>query len=96
MTSAIPGGAPGYDDDKELGNNVAHATRRTSRRLRETYWPKPCCQGTAPLFRDVVSLTGFLAFGESEFGSGINLPLVMAGLVPAIPRLSPSSRFRGF
>ncbi|WP_291700257.1 hypothetical protein [Bradyrhizobium sp.] len=35
MTSAIPGGAPGYDDDKELGNNVAHATRRTSRRLRE-------------------------------------------------------------
>jgi hypothetical protein len=35
MTSAIPGGAPGYDDDKELGNNVAHATHEASRRLRE-------------------------------------------------------------
>src|SRR5579871_1164680 len=24
MTSAIPGGAPGYDDDKDFGNNIAH------------------------------------------------------------------------
>jgi hypothetical protein len=67
MTSAIPGGAPGYDDDKELGNNVAHATRRTSRRLREIDRQTPFCQGTAPPFRDLVSLTGFLAFGEWFF-----------------------------
>jgi hypothetical protein len=26
MTSAIPGGAPGYDNDKEFGNNLAHAS----------------------------------------------------------------------
>jgi hypothetical protein len=24
MASAIPGGAPGYDDDKEFGNIVTH------------------------------------------------------------------------
>jgi hypothetical protein len=24
MTSAIPGGAPGYHDDKDFGNNIAH------------------------------------------------------------------------
>jgi hypothetical protein len=67
MTSAIPGGAPGYDDDKELGNNVAHTTHEASRRLREIDWQKPYCQGTTPLFRDLLSLTGFLAFGEWFF-----------------------------
>jgi hypothetical protein len=35
MASAIPGGAPGYDDDKELGNFITHMTARTSRRLRK-------------------------------------------------------------
>jgi hypothetical protein len=35
MALAIPGGAPGYDDDKELGNFITHMTARTSRRLRK-------------------------------------------------------------
>src|ERR1700735_1283909 len=35
MASAIPGGAPGYDDDKEFGNFITHSAARTSQRLRE-------------------------------------------------------------
>jgi hypothetical protein len=35
MASAIPGGAPGYDDDKELGNFITHIAAQTSRRLRK-------------------------------------------------------------
>ncbi len=35
MALAIPGGAPGYDDDKDLGNFITHMTARTSRRLRK-------------------------------------------------------------
>src|SRR3954470_18645534 len=34
MASAIPGGAPGYYDDKEFCNNIAHTPHRTSQRLR--------------------------------------------------------------
>jgi hypothetical protein len=34
MASAIPGGAPGYDDDKLFGNNITHLAARTSQRLR--------------------------------------------------------------
>src|SRR5215203_3933281 len=34
MASATPGGAPGYDYDKEFGNNIAHSRARTSQRLR--------------------------------------------------------------
>jgi hypothetical protein len=33
--SAIPGDAPGYDYDKQFGNNITHAASQTSRRLRE-------------------------------------------------------------
>src|SRR5689334_25370769 len=32
---AIPGGVPGYDGDKEFGNNVAHGRHSASQRLRE-------------------------------------------------------------
>jgi hypothetical protein len=35
MALAIPGGAPGYDDDKQFGNFIAHIAARTSQRLRE-------------------------------------------------------------
>jgi hypothetical protein len=28
MASAIPGGAPGYDEDKQFGNNITHAALR--------------------------------------------------------------------
>src|SRR5438445_13410259 len=34
MASAIPGGAPGYDDDKEFSNNITHVAAQTSQRLR--------------------------------------------------------------
>src|SRR5581483_9508795 len=33
--SATPGGAPGYDGNKEFGNNIAHRRALTSQRLRE-------------------------------------------------------------
>jgi len=32
---AIPGGAPGYDDDKQFGNFITHVTALASQRLRE-------------------------------------------------------------
>ena len=32
---AIPGGAPGYDDDKQFGNIITHRTAQASQRLRE-------------------------------------------------------------
>src|SRR3977135_724806 len=35
MALAIPGGAAGYDDDKELGNFITHMAAQTSRRLRK-------------------------------------------------------------
>jgi hypothetical protein len=35
MTLAIPGGAPGYDGNKENGNKVAHDADLTSQRLRD-------------------------------------------------------------
>src|SRR6267154_5567283 len=34
MASATPGGAPGYDDDKQFGNFITHMAARTSQRLR--------------------------------------------------------------
>ena len=34
MASATPGGAPGYDYDKEFGNNITHSRAQTSQRLR--------------------------------------------------------------
>jgi hypothetical protein len=35
MALAIPGDAPGYDYNKEDGNNVAHDAERASQRLRD-------------------------------------------------------------
>src|SRR4029077_2694416 len=45
MASAIPGGAPGYDYDKEFGNNITHRIALTSQRLRALYRPDPRSQG---------------------------------------------------
>jgi hypothetical protein len=36
MALAIPGGALGYDGDKEFGNNITHLAAQASRRLRGT------------------------------------------------------------
>jgi hypothetical protein len=35
MALAIPGGAPGYDDDKQFGNFITHRSAQASQRLRE-------------------------------------------------------------
>jgi hypothetical protein len=35
MALAIPGGAPGYDDDKQFGNFITHIAAKTFQRLRE-------------------------------------------------------------
>src|SRR5207245_129554 len=39
MASAIPGGVPGYHDDKEFGNNISHAS---------VHFPKDCATYTGP------------------------------------------------
>src|SRR5262249_54596362 len=41
MASATRGDAPGYDDDKEFGNNIAHLPAQASQRLREHSHPAP-------------------------------------------------------
>src|ERR1043165_8059361 len=66
MASATPGGAPGYDYDKEFGNNVAHSTAQTSQRLRGYTAQSPEVKGRTPLAR-FGSVTVFQAFGEWDF-----------------------------
>ena len=46
MALAIPGGAPGYDDDKQFGNFIAHIAARTSQRLREHSGEPPKVKGS--------------------------------------------------
>jgi hypothetical protein len=90
MASATPGGAPGYDDDKQFGNFITHSTVQTSQRLRGTYLPDPKSQGKAGNYPVPASVAGFLAPGEAkmllaamrEYSS-----LVMPGLVPGIHAL---------
>jgi hypothetical protein len=66
MASATPGGAPGYDYDKEFGNNIAHLTARTSQRLRGYTVRSPKVKGRTPL-ACFCSLAAFQPFGEWEF-----------------------------
>ena len=66
MASATPGGAPGYDYDKEFGNNIAHSRARTSQRLRG-YTARSLEVKEGRHRRDFDSLTVFRAFGEWEF-----------------------------
>ena len=51
MASATPGGAPGYDYDKEFGNNITHFAARTSQRLRGYTAPRPEVKGRTPFAR---------------------------------------------
>ena len=62
MASATPGGVPGYDDDEKFGNNITHCRSQTSQRLRGLYGPIEESQARA----QILELSGFLAFGESE------------------------------
>jgi hypothetical protein len=66
MALAIPGGAPGYDGNKEFGNFITHMAARTSQRLRGYSHPTPEVKGGGT-WRDFWRLTGFRAFGEGEF-----------------------------
>src|SRR6202012_5714201 len=58
MALAIPGGAPGYDGDKEVGNFITHIAARTSQRLRGYSRPTPEVKGGGT-WRDLGRLTGF-------------------------------------
>src|SRR3569833_3543244 len=51
MASATPGGAPGYDYDKEFGNNITHLAARTSQRLRGYTVQSPEVKGRTPFTR---------------------------------------------
>jgi len=77
MASATPGGAPGYDDDKEFGNNITHLTDQTSQRLRGTYCPSLKSQATGPQSAQIYSLARFFVSGERNL-----LVPAMRGLIP--------------
>src|SRR5215831_8050945 len=62
--SATPGGAPGYDGDKEFGNNITHARRLASQRLREHSGQTDNVKAGA--VRSTTSLARFRAFGEGK------------------------------
>ncbi|MDU6746651.1 MAG: hypothetical protein E6447_02795, partial [Bradyrhizobium sp.] len=61
---AIPGDAPGYDYDKDGGNNVAHVAKQTSQRLREHSHGYPDVKAKPAHTRDFVRLTRNSPFGE--------------------------------
>src|SRR6478736_9498817 len=67
MALSIPGGAPRYDYDKKLGNNITHCAAQTSQRLRALYRPNPGSQGRDAKIAIWSSVTGFRPFGECEF-----------------------------
>src|SRR5450631_1968824 len=66
MASATPGGAPGYDENKEASNNITHSAAQTSQRLRGTYWPNPGSQGKAGAKRMICRLARLAALGERK------------------------------
>src|SRR5882724_3630504 len=65
--SATPGGAPGYDDDKEFGNFITHIGARTSQRLREHTARSPEVKGKRRRTRRIWSLAGLRPLGERVF-----------------------------
>jgi len=67
MALAIPGGAPGYDDDKESGNNITHMAAPDFPKVARNILPKPGKSSTGQSQRSNQSLAGFLASGEREF-----------------------------
>src|SRR5713226_902084 len=65
MASATPGGAPGYDYDKEFGNNITHLAARTSQRLRVYSRQTPEVKGGRHLarFSELSGLPGIRRVG---------------------------------
>src|SRR5262245_34087520 len=68
MASAIPGGVPGYDDNKELGNNITHLSDHLPKDCANIA-TKPVKSRQALFERDFWSLAGFRQFGEREFAA---------------------------
>jgi hypothetical protein len=66
MASAIPGGAPGYDDDKQFGNFVTHLAANTCQRLRDHSVKTPDVKARRREAQ-ATSLTRFARCGESVF-----------------------------
>src|ERR1700759_3602056 len=64
--SATPGDAPGYDGDKEFGNNITHLIARTSQRLREHNRHRPNVKARSSFRLSLHTLAGFLPLGECE------------------------------
>jgi hypothetical protein len=90
MALAIPGDAPGYDYDKEDGNNIAHDGEEASQRLREHSHGGPNVKAKPSLSRDFVRVTRFVRFGEREFGQIRPARLQATG--PRIARLDDRLR----
>src|ERR1700676_3592155 len=69
MALAIPGGAPGYDYDKEFGNNITHLAARTSQRLRVYIRQTPKVKGGRHLarFSELSGLPGIRRVGILRF-----------------------------
>src|SRR5947208_13183192 len=61
---ATPGGVPGYDGDKEFGNNITHGGGSASQRLREHSGQSPDVKAMRPFPRDFGSVAACPGFGE--------------------------------
>src|SRR3954451_24186101 len=79
MALAIPGGAPGYDDDKQFGNFITHLAARASQRLRDHSVQTPYVKAKPRWRRDAAYL-GLRAAARAF--------LVTNGLIPASTRQS--------
>jgi len=64
MALAIPGGAPGYDYDKELCNNIAHATVQLLEDCAEHSDQTLKVKGSRWLNAILINLAGLRALGE--------------------------------
>jgi hypothetical protein len=91
MASAIPGGAPGYDDDKQFGNFVTHFAADTSQRLRDHSVKTPDVKGRRREAQ-TCSLHRFPHGRESVFGCKWSYP----GKDPASTVLSRALACSGF
>src|SRR5260370_35018964 len=88
MALAIPGGAPGYDDDKQFGNFIAHIAARTSQRLREHSGEPPKVKGRRRSAR-LVQSSRVPGISRAENAGSGHVPGLKAsswrGLPPAPP-----------
>ena len=95
MAASHPRRVPGYDYDKQFGNNITHLMARTSQRLRDLYLLTLGSQARAATKRSFGSLAGFRAFGECEIAVRVHPAVIPGreakspGLTDQVPRTSP-------